>query len=77
MSKLSPLKAREVIMILRQLGFQKVRQKGSHAFFSHTDGRTTVVPIHQGKQIGRGLLRSIFHDIKISPDEFETLRRKH
>lgn len=73
MSKLPPLKSREIIKILRKLGFKKVRQKGSHAFFSHPDGRTTVVPIHKGKQIGRGLVRSIIHDIKMSPEEFGKL----
>lgn len=73
MSKLPLLKAREFIKILKKLGFTKVRQKGSHAFFSHSDGRTTVVPIHQGKQIGKGLLRSILNDINISPEELKKL----
>lgn len=73
MSKLPLLKPREIIKILNKLGFYKVRQKGSHCFFSHKDGRTTVVPSHQGKQIGRGLLRAILHDIKISPPELEKL----
>ena len=74
MSKLSLLKARELIKILRKLGFIQVRQKGSHAFFSHRDGRTTVVPIHQDKQIGRGLIRYILHDISLSPEEFKKLK---
>lgn len=73
MSKLPPLKARKIISILRKLGFTQIRQKGRHAFFSHPDGRTTVVPIHQGKDIGKGLLHSILHDIKISPEEFKKL----
>lgn len=73
MSKLPPLKAREVIKILKKMGFSHIRQKGSHAFFSHQDGRTTVVPVHPANQIGRGLLRSILHDIKMSPEEFKTL----
>jgi len=73
MSKLSPLKSRKVIKALRKLGFTQIRQKGSHAFFSHSDGRTTVIPIHPTKQIGRGLLRSILNDINISPEEFKKL----
>jgi predicted RNA binding protein YcfA (HicA-like mRNA interferase family) len=75
MSKLPLLKARELINILLKIGFYQVRQKGSHAFLSHPDGRTTVVPVHSKKQIGRGLLRSILHDIKISPDEFSKYRK--
>ncbi len=71
MSGLSPVKARKLIKILNNLGFVKKRQKGSHVFFSHPDGRTTVVPVHPNKQIGRGLLRSILHEIKVSPEEFK------
>lgn len=73
MSRLSPIKARRLIKILLKLDFIKVRQKGSHAFFAHADGRTTVVPIHPAKQIGTGLLREILSDIKKSPEEFKKL----
>jgi predicted RNA binding protein YcfA (HicA-like mRNA interferase family) len=73
MSKLPLLKARELVKILTTLGFSQTRQRGSHAFFLHPDGRTTVVPIHPAKQIGKGLLRSILHDIQISPEEFKKL----
>lgn len=59
MSSLSPIKARDLIKILKKLGFVERRQKGSHLFLSHQDGRTTVVPVHPSKQIGVGLLRSI------------------
>ena len=74
MNKLPSLKARDIVKILHKLGFKKVRQKGSHAFFSHTDGRTTVVPIHQGRTLGKGILHSILHDMKISPNEINKLR---
>ena len=70
MSSLPPIKARILIKILLQLGFSQVRQKGSHAFYAHADGRTTVVPIHPTKQIGKGLLRLILNDIQLSPEEF-------
>lgn len=73
MSKLPILKPRQIIKILRKLGFAKVRQEGSHIFFKHPDGRTTVVPFHKGKDIGRGLLRSILVDIKIDPKELQRL----
>jgi len=64
------LKARDVMRILRKLGFIEVRQKGSHVFFEHADGRNTIVPVHGGEDIGRGLLRQIIREINISPDEF-------
>ena len=73
MTRLPTVKARKLLKVLRKLGFVKVRQEGSHAFFKHPDGRTTVVPIHRGKDIGRGLLREILKDVNCSPDEFRRL----
>jgi predicted RNA binding protein YcfA (HicA-like mRNA interferase family) len=73
MSSLSPIKAKKLIKILAKLGFIQTRQKGSHVFLSHKDGRTTVIPVHPSKQIGVGLLRSILNDIQLSPEEFKKL----
>lgn len=73
MSGLSPIKARRLIKILKKLDFVQQRQKGSHIFFAHSDGRTTVIPMHPTKSIQPGLLRSILNDIKISLEEFKKL----
>ncbi|MBU3933784.1 MAG: type II toxin-antitoxin system HicA family toxin [Candidatus Omnitrophica bacterium] len=70
MSRLTPLKPIVVIRILKNLGFKPVRQKGSHIFFRHPDGRTTVVPFHKGEDISRGLIRKILQDIELSWQEF-------
>ena len=59
--------------ILRQLGFESVRQKGSHVFYRHPDGRTTTVPDHAGRDLARPLIREILREIEISPDEFNQL----
>lgn len=67
--KLPSLTAREVIKLAEAQGFFKVRQKGSHVIYSHTDGRRTVIPIHSGKNIGTGLLLQILADIGIKPSE--------
>ena len=64
------LKARDIMRVLRFLGFLDVRQSGSHIFFEHPDGRTTLVPKHGGEDIGRGLLRQILREIEISPNQF-------
>ena len=56
--------------VLENIGFHLVRQEGSHMFFKHPDGRTTVVPNHPGEEIDRGLLNKIIkHDIQISREE--------
>ena len=73
MPKLPIVKPQKLVQILRKLGFTMMRQKGSHAFFIRTkDNITTVVPIHT-KDVGRGLLRKILHEINLSVEEFVNL----
>ena len=71
--RLPILKAKDIVRILKILGFFEVRTKGSHIFFKHPDGRVTLVPRHGSEDIGRGLLRQILREIKISPKEFSKL----
>ncbi|HXY34507.1 MAG TPA: type II toxin-antitoxin system HicA family toxin [Planctomycetaceae bacterium] len=58
---------------LVRLGFVAVRQKGSHVFYRHADGRTTTVPHHASRDLSRPLVRSILRDIDLSPEEFGDL----
>ena len=64
------LKARDIIRVLNLLGFKKIRQRGSHIFFKHIDGRTTLVPSHAGEDISKGLIRQILKEIELTPEEF-------
>ncbi len=74
MPKLPLMNANELAKILKKLGFVFIRQEGSHMFFEHPDGRTTVIPNHPGQDIGRGLLGKIVkYDLQISREEFEEL----
>lgn len=76
MGRLPILTAKQLLKILKKIGFQVIRQKGSHVFLAHEDGRATIVPVHPGEDIGRGLLNKIIkEDIKISIHEFESLLR--
>ena len=75
MSKLSPIGVRKLEQIVKRMGFECVRQKGSHAFYEHPDGRTTVIAIHYGEDIGKGLLKKIVNeDLKMTMEEFDKLR---
>lgn len=76
MPKLPVISAKRLIKVLESKGFFQTRQKGSHKFFKHKDGRTTSVPFHGGEDIGKGLLRKILNQIEISPDEFQKLLKK-
>ena len=73
MTNLPTLKAKDLIRILKKMGFKEMRQKGSHLFFQHPNDRTTLVSIHSGEDIGRGLLRQILREIELSPDDFLNL----
>lgn len=74
MSKLPQITANELIKILEKAGFSVIRQKGSHVFLKHPDGRTTVVPNHPGEKLDRGLLNKILRkDVQISREEFDKL----
>ena len=68
--KLRPIDSEKLIRVLERIGFERVRQRGSHVFLKHPDGRTTVVPVHKGEDIGRGLLRKIMKDVKLTREEF-------
>lgn len=73
MSKLPVVDAKTFEKVLIKLGFNIVRQKGSHVFYRHPDGRYTTLPHHKGQDIGRSLIRMILREINLSPDEFVKL----
>jgi len=58
--------------ILETLCFDVIRQRGSHKFFRHGDGRTTVVPMH-ANDLDRSLIRKILSDIAITVDEYNDM----
>ncbi len=49
MTRLPILTARTLEKILYNLGFERVRQKGSHVFYRHPDGKATTIPIILGE----------------------------
>jgi predicted RNA binding protein YcfA (HicA-like mRNA interferase family) len=70
MGRIPPLRPHVVIDILRALGFDQVRQRGSHRQFRHPDGRATTVPDHGGREIAPALIRIIARDIGMSAEAF-------
>jgi len=69
-AKLPTVGSRQIVKVLEDLGFQLIRQSGSHATYRHPDGRWTIVSIHPGKTIPKGTLRKIIRDAGLSLDEF-------
>jgi predicted RNA binding protein YcfA (HicA-like mRNA interferase family) len=70
MSKLPMTNFKTMDKLLRHLVFVVVRQKGSHVFYRHPDGKTTTLPNHGNRDLARPLMREILREISISPDEF-------
>ena len=76
MTRLPTVRFRQMDAVLLRLGFEPVRQKGSHVFYRHSDGRTTTVPNHPGRDLARPLIREILREIEMTPEQFqEELRR--
>ena len=67
---LRPIKADRLIKVLAKAGFRPMRRRGSHVLLKRDDGRVTVVPVHRGEEIGRGLLSKILKDVGLTREEF-------
>jgi predicted RNA binding protein YcfA (HicA-like mRNA interferase family) len=70
MTRLPSLTGDRIVRALGNAGFQILRQRGSHIYLKHPNGRATVVPVHKGESIGRGLVRKIMKDADLDQDEF-------
>lgn len=70
-----PAKVKELEKVAQKLGFEKVRQKGSHARWQHPDGRATTIPIHGNTEIGGWLLSQILKQMGITVAEFNQLKK--
>lgn len=71
MTRLPIVNFKTMEKILLRLGFEPVRQKGSHVFYRHPDGRTTTVPNHSGRDLARPLIREILREIELTPEQFQ------
>ncbi|MFB2974421.1 type II toxin-antitoxin system HicA family toxin [Aerosakkonema sp. BLCC-F183] len=71
MPKLPRISSREAIRALERLGFEQVRQTGSHIVMKKEtpDGEIgCVVPVHQELKVGT--LSGILKQAKVTPEEF-------
>ncbi|MCD6418515.1 type II toxin-antitoxin system HicA family toxin [bacterium] len=77
MSKLPAIEGSELVKFLRWLGFKVIRRRGSHIRLASDDGRITTVPVHKGKTLPKGLLRTIIReDMELELQEFLKLYKK-
>jgi len=76
MSKLRIVDANKLEKVLFHIGFERVRQKGSHVLYRHPDGRKTTIPHHGNRPIARPLLREILREVELSTDEYNDILDK-
>jgi mRNA interferase HicA len=71
---MASFKPREVVSILKRLGFVEKRQTGSHLMMYHPDKNKIIpVPVHS-KDLKRGLLKAIAKQADSSEEEFLKLK---
>jgi len=72
--KLPVLTARELLSILKRLGFEPSHQRGSHLTLKRaSDGRRVTVPIHASRTLKKGLLKGILKDIGLTVEDLNRL----
>lgn len=52
----------KLVKALERHGFKLARVKGSHHIMRHPDGRGVAVPVHRGRDVPKGTMRSILRD---------------
>jgi len=73
MTTFPSLSGKDLLAALKKSGFEVLRVKGSHHFIRHSDGRSTVVPVHSGETLGPGLLAKILRDCDLSREQLQKL----
>jgi len=71
MPKLPSISALKAIKCFEKIGYEVVRQKGSHVRLHHPTKNPLTVPRH--KTLGTGLLRKLLRDAELSIEEFVSL----
>lgn len=54
LARLRPISANKLIKIIIGLGYEEIRQKGSHKIFKNLEGKIIVIPYHKGEKISKG-----------------------
>jgi predicted RNA binding protein YcfA (HicA-like mRNA interferase family) len=73
MSRLPSVRPRQVVAVLRRLGFIEHHQRGSHLFLWHPQAqRMATVPIHP-RDLKLGTLKAILKQAGVSEEQFREL----
>jgi predicted RNA binding protein YcfA (HicA-like mRNA interferase family) len=73
MAGLPAVSGSKVVKALERAGFTVARISGSHHVLRHPDGRVVVVPVHPGRDIAKGTLRSVLTLVAMTADDLRKL----
>lgn len=69
-----PFKYREIERKLLKIGYQVVRQKGSHVIVIFSNGNVTFpVPNHGAKDISPGVEKQLLKILQLTLEEFKSI----
>ena len=73
-SRFPALKPDQVLRLLRRIGYQRVRQRGSHVLLRAEGRKTITVSLHKGRTVKPKHLRAMLVDrVGLTDDEIDAL----
>jgi predicted RNA binding protein YcfA (HicA-like mRNA interferase family) len=60
----------ELAKFLESIGYRVTRTRGSHVRLVSEDGKATTIPIRADRQLPKGLLHSIIHELRMTRTDF-------
>ena len=76
MPKLPRVSARQAIAAFETLGYEVVRQRGSHIRLRHPEGKRQPLTVPNHREIKTGLLRRLIRDAGLTVEEFAASLKK-
>lgn len=71
MPRAPTVSSRKFINVLKRKGFVLHRVRGSHHIYVRKSDQLSVsVPVHAGRDLGRGIMRALLKDAEITLEEF-------
>ena len=74
MTRLPVISGDDFVKAVHKIGYVWDHTEGSHMILLHPSGRRLSVPRH--RELGRGLLRSLIRDARLTREEFLKLLRE-
>jgi len=59
----------ELVKLL-EIGYRVTRTRGSHVRLVSEDGRATTIPVHAHRELPKGLLHGIIHELNLTRTDF-------